>query len=90
MGKKTTLSDLRDELFDVLQRLKDGNDPDCDKKDTIDIERAKAISDVSGNIIAAAKLEADALKFIAKNEDVDFVHLFSKSGIAQLPENNNH
>lgn len=90
MGKKTTLSDLRDELFDVIQRLKDGNDPECDIKDTIGIDRAKAISEVSGKIIAAAKLEADALKFIARNEDVDLTTLFTESGIAQLPENNNH
>ena len=67
---KTSLSELRSHLFDVIERLKASNDPDADQKDKIDIETAKVISDVSKVIVDAAKAEVDALKTIA-NASVD-------------------
>lgn len=68
---KTTLSDLREHLFDVIERLKEGNDPDADIKDSIDINRAKEINHTAQAIINSAKVEVDAWKIIAKESDLD-------------------
>ena len=47
------INDLRETLFDTLQGVKAGN---------IDLDRAKAISELSQNIINTAKVEIDYLK----------------------------
>lgn len=47
------IDDLRSTLFDTLQAVKEGK---------LDIDRAKAISDLSQNIINTAKVEIDYLK----------------------------
>lgn len=46
---------LRSHLFDTLAALKDKNDP-------MDLERAKAVSDVAQVIINSAKVEVDYAK----------------------------
>jgi len=51
MSKKIT--DLRDELFDTISKLKAGE---------IDIDTAKAINSVSQTIVNSAKVEVDFLK----------------------------
>lgn len=53
--KNTKIQDLRDTLFDVIAELKN---PDS----KIDIERVKAISDLSQVIINSAKVEVDYMK----------------------------
>lgn len=65
----TTLQDLREHLFDTIERLKEGNDPDADPKDAIDIKRAKAIREVASEIVASAKVEIDAIRILAKAEN---------------------
>lgn len=67
--KQTNLTELREQLFDVLTRLKEGNDPEADPKDCIDIDRAKAISEVSGVIIDSAKVELSAIKALKSIND---------------------
>jgi hypothetical protein len=62
----TSLQALREELFDVIIRLKDGNDPGVDPKDTISIESAKAITGVAAQIINSAKVEVMAYNLIAR------------------------
>lgn len=47
------ISDLRESLFDALELLKQGN---------LDIERAKAISEMSQVIINSAKVEVDYIR----------------------------
>lgn len=47
------IEDLRTHLFDTLDAL---------KSNTMDIEKAKAISEVAGNLIASAKVEVDFVK----------------------------
>jgi len=51
---KNTIDDLRNHLFETLEALRDKDDP-------LDLERAKAVANVSGRIIDTAKVE---LKFI--------------------------
>lgn len=45
-----TISDLRSSLFETIEQLQAGK---------IDIDRAKAISEVAGRIIDSAKVEVD-------------------------------
>lgn len=47
------INNLRETLFETLQAVKDGR---------IELDRAKAISDLSQNIINTAKVEIDYLK----------------------------
>lgn len=62
---KNSIDDLRNHLFEALEALKDEDDP-------MDIDRAKAISGVSAQIIDTAKVE---LKFmeLTGNEGSAFV-----------------
>lgn len=53
MARKNKIVDLRDHLFETLEMLKDGD---------IEIERAKAISEVSRTIIETAKVEIAFLR----------------------------
>lgn len=62
-----SLKDLRSHLFDVIERLKEGNDPNHDPKDAIDIDRAREINKTAQTVINAAKVEVDAWKVIAEN-----------------------
>jgi len=54
---KNTIKDLRDHLFETLEMLKDTDAP-------MDLERAKAIVDVSQTIINSAKVEVDLVKAV--------------------------
>lgn len=55
MPKKTTLADLREHMFATIEALTDTENP-------MDIERARAISDVGKRVIDSAKVEIDFLK----------------------------
>ena len=50
-----TIADLRTELFATLRGLTDKSNP-------MDIERAKAVSDVAQTIINSAKIEVEHMK----------------------------
>jgi len=90
MARKTTLNDLRDHLFDVIERLKDSNDPDVDDKEKISIESAQAIVGCSQAIINSAKLEVDFLKIVAENGGANtFQAAVSKSSMFMLDESSN-
>ena len=52
---KNKISDLRDHLFATLEDLRDKESP-------MDIERAKAISDVAQTIINSAKVEVEFMR----------------------------
>ena len=52
---KNKINDLRDHLFATLEALQDTENP-------MDIDRARAISEVAGTIVASAKVEVDYLK----------------------------
>jgi len=56
-GTRNKIEDLRNHLFAALEGLSDPDNP-------MDIERAKAISDVGQTIINSAKLEIDYLKTV--------------------------
>lgn len=50
---KNKLSDLRNHLFETIEKLKDGD---------LDVSKAKTIADVAQVIINSAKVEVDYLK----------------------------
>ena len=53
--KKHGISDLRDHLFETLAGLRDKQNP-------LDIDRARAVSDIAKVIVESAKVEVDFLK----------------------------
>jgi len=55
MAKQRQIDDLRDKLFDTLDRLNDKEDP-------MDIERAKAVAEVAQVIINTAKVEVEYMR----------------------------
>lgn len=65
------IKELRTHLFDTLRGLRDKNEP-------MDLDRARAVSEVAKTLIETAKVEVDYLRitgdtrgtgFIATNED---------------------
>ena len=54
---KNKISDLRDHLFETLEALKDSDNP-------MDVDRARAISQVASTIIETAKVEVELVKVV--------------------------
>lgn len=54
---KNKIDDLRDHLFETIEALKDEDKP-------MDLDRAKAISDVAQTIINSAKVEVELVKAV--------------------------
>lgn len=63
-----TITGLREELFDTLRQLKDKEKP-------MDINRAKAVSEVAGKIIETAKVEVDMMRVANSRKGTGFVPL---------------
>lgn len=59
------MTDLRNHLFETLEALKDKDQP-------MDIQRAKAISDVAQTLISSAKVELQFLELMGKDEGGQF------------------
>jgi len=65
---KNKISDLRDHLFATLESLADTQSP-------MEIDRAKAISEVAQTIINSAKLEVEMVKVTDKLSSSSFFHM---------------
>ena len=63
---RNKINDLRDHLFETLERLKEGD---------IDISTAKAMADVVQVIINSAKIEIDFIKATGSTKDSGFIKL---------------
>lgn len=63
---RNKINDLRDHLFEVLEKLKDGE---------MDIPTAKAMADIGQVIINSAKLEVDFIKATGSTKDSGFIKL---------------
>ena len=63
---KDKIQDLRHHLFETIEMLKDGD---------IEIDKAKAISEVSQVIINSAKVEVQFLKEMGSNRHTGFIQL---------------
>jgi hypothetical protein len=62
---KNTMTDLRNHLFEVMEALKDKEEP-------MDIARAKAVVDVAQTIVNSAKVEVEFLNAIDSSEATGF------------------
>jgi len=74
---KTTLNDLRSHLFDAIERVKSINDENASENEKMSIDQAKAICQISEQIIESAKVEVDAMRVISKSENKDSVIQFA-------------
>ena len=63
---RNKINDLRDHLFETLERLKDGD---------IDIDTAKTMAEVSQVIINSAKVEVDYIRITGANQNTGFIKL---------------
>lgn len=61
-----SIDDLRAHLFDTLRALRDPDAP-------MEIDRAKAIAEVSRAVIDSAKVEVDYLRVVGKAEGTGFI-----------------
>ena len=66
---KDKIQDLRHHLFETIEMLKDGD---------IEIDKAKAISEVAQVIINSAKVEVQFLKEMGTNRHTGFIQLENK------------
>jgi hypothetical protein len=87
MSKNVNLDTLNEHLFDVIERLKESNDPDSDTKDGIDLEIAAKICEASKIIVESYKVKVQVLNIAAKCGNNDMVARFTNnSGTAVIPE----
>jgi hypothetical protein len=76
---KNKLSDLRNHLFETIERLKDEKEP-------MEVERARAVSEVASTIIESAKVELKAIELSGADVTSDFLQLGEGEGDRFLPE----
>jgi hypothetical protein len=62
---KNRISDLRNHLFETIEALKDPEKP-------MDVDRARAISEVSQTIINTAKVELQAMEMLGAEKPSGF------------------
>jgi hypothetical protein len=75
------MSDLRDHLFETLESLKDPEKP-------LDVERAKAICQVSGVIIESAKAETRYAQIVGAQPSSEFFDSQPKQPALPAPRTN--
>lgn len=76
---KNKLSDLRNHLFETIERLKDDEKP-------MEIDRAKAISDVAQAIINSAKVELRAIELSGADVSSEFLEISEGESDRFLPD----
>ncbi|MBP6188973.1 MAG: hypothetical protein KA440_08445 [Azonexus sp.] len=72
-----TIDDLRSTLFDTLQALKN-------KKDPMDIERARAVTDVAQVIVNTVKVEIDHMR-LTNRTGSSFIPVAEAASKPRLP-----
>lgn len=63
---RNKITDLRDHLFETIERLKDDDHP-------MDLDRAKAIADVARVIVESAKVEVQAMDVMGSLAGTGFI-----------------
>jgi len=72
---KNKIQDLRDHLFEELERLRDAKPEEM----KMEIERAKAFQGLSSAITATAKVEIDMVKAVSGTPETDFIPIAPES-----------
>lgn len=76
---KNKISDLRNHLFETLEALKDPEKP-------LELDRARAIADVSRVIVDSAKVEVDFLKVTGALRSTDFLPTETEEAFPPKPK----
>lgn len=76
---KTSIDDLNNHLFEVIEMLKNNADDKASPNEKIDIETAKTISDLAKNIVEGYKVKAQVLNTISKADNPLIVKQLSHS-----------
>lgn len=63
---KNRMEDLRNHLFETIERLKDKDDP-------MDLDRARAIKDVGQTVVNSAKVEVDYIEATGQQGKSPFI-----------------
>lgn len=63
------LTTLRDHLFAAIEGVSNLNDPNASEADKTTMEQAKAMCDISKNIIETYKVEVQAMAILSKTEN---------------------
>lgn len=82
---KNSMDDLRNHLFETIERLKANSDPTASECEKISPEAAKQICDVAQVIVSSAKVEVDFLNVLSKSENRESVLAAAKSS-KMLPQ----
>lgn len=81
---KNSMDDLRNHLFETIERLKANSDPEASPNEKMDIETAKQISQTAKVLVDSAKVEVNFLSVLSKAENRDAVINFA-NGSKLLP-----
>lgn len=82
---KNKIDDLRNHLFAQLERLGDESVKGDDLKE--EIQRARAVSDVSAQLVDSARAENERLKLLKRAPDSEFMpagQLIDEEGLPAL------
>lgn len=66
---KTTLNDLRTNMFLTIDRLLNNSDPEASSNEKIDIETADTIAKLGTVIVNSVKIQSDLVKTIANAQN---------------------
>lgn len=77
------LDDLREVLFDTLERLRDRDNP-------MELDRARAIAEVSDRLIATAKVECQYVDLVGADGPSEFIPQGKDAKKPQLPAGPGH
>lgn len=72
---KNSIDDLRNHLFDVIERLKSNGDPEASENEKIKLEDAKMICSAADCIIDSIRVQNEFVGIISKAENPDKVLL---------------
>lgn len=76
-----TINDLREVLFDTLEQLRAKDNP-------MEIDRAKAISDIAGRLIDTAKVECQYVGLMGNGRSTGFIETEAKPETPAAPRPN--
>lgn len=66
---RTTIDDLNVLLFETIEMLKNNSDQNASDNEKIDVEIAKAISDLAKNVVDGYKVKAQVLAIVSRSEN---------------------
>jgi hypothetical protein len=78
---KISLEALKLEMFDTIQRLKAGNDPNANPEDTISVDAAKQVQACGRIIVDAYRVQADVIRMACESDSKAAFSMTKESGL---------